>query len=176
MNKTIHIFALPLILVLTGCATTQFHFTSEPSGATVCLRKTPFGYPFWGRQEWVPKGATPCDVVYQVHGSPLVALVSLGTNQSRTVEMTPRIRRFNKTVGPYFAAYGLPTGFFAGVLGGSVVGGIAGGAVLTGCGLWLCDCSQYYPQTAIHVDFISPDPDPEPAELPLWRRVFFKLK
>lgn len=161
------LFRLSVVLLLfglTGCATTQFQFTSVPSGANVSLRKTHFGYPFWGQEQWILQGTTPCKVTYPNHGPPMVVLVSFSTNYSRIIELEKRTRSVNAIVGPQLAAYGFPAGLFAGLMGGSALGGAAAGVGLAGFGVLLCDRAYYFPRTDVRVEFNSLDAIPAPVD------------
>lgn len=148
-----------LLLGLTGCATTQLHFTSEPSGASVSLRKTSFGYLLRGEQQWIPKGTTPCAVCIRARGpGPVAFLLSLSTNQTRIVELEPRQRRAYSALSYPLFVGGVGSLATAGALG-APVGGVLFGVGAIGLGLWMGD-QYYFPQTDIHVDFNSTERQP----------------
>lgn len=159
-----------LLLALTGCSTTRFKLTSEPSGASVSVRETPLLYPLWSDPQWVQKGITPCTVVttktsWRPAYPPLAFRVALSTNQTRTIELK-RATRPILGVGPYLILCGLPSGALAAAEGGSIVLGVVFGVGMTVAGFEMCDLIHYYPRTDIHVDFNVVDPNPNPAELP----------
>lgn len=172
MKTIVRVCILPVLICLTGCATTEIRFTSQPPGAAVSKREFPFFYPFHGQPQWVPMGTTPCIVVARHIDPPLVAKVSLGTNQFRYVGLDKKQRMFNGLAGPYIMLAGgfetawAAAGFFG--TGGAAVGGVVFGAGVIALGFELCNHAEYYEQNEVHVDFNRTDQYPSTWVEPPW--------
>ena len=141
------------ILLLTGCATTALRFTSEPPGAKVYLRKMPPPFSIiseersWGQA----KGTTPCTVSVPSRDGYGEALVSLGTNESRTIQLQQHPPRMSRLIGLGVPASVPPGGSPGGAL---ICLGCVGLVALTTMSV---DQGSDYDQQEFHVDFKRKD-------------------
>jgi hypothetical protein len=146
-----------LLLGLTGCATTQLHFTSEPSGATVATKTRHYWRSLRLVETWDPQGTTPCTVKVWSRYGPDEARLSLDTNQSRVVVLLP--------FGHHGIVRGSAMGYGCGAQGaaGAAIAYPPAALVCVGClGLWTVtamavDRGTDYTQTDFHVLFGAGD-------------------
>lgn len=146
-----------LLLGLTGCATTQLHFTSEPSGAEVATKTRHYWRSLKRVDTWDVQGMTPCTVKVWARYGPDEARLSLDTNQSRVVVLLP--------FGHHGIVRGSAMGYGYGVQGTVYAAIACPPAALAGVGclgLWTAtamavDRGTDYTQTDFHVLFGARD-------------------
>ena len=139
MMKTITI--LTCCMLATGCATHTLHFSSEPPGATVSLRK--------GRR-WIPGGKTPCEVEMKYPYVNDKALVSFPTGTQQEIDLHPSLHR-----GRMYTGYSLVTvgniGLIAGTFGSGSWPLLLGSSGSLGLGWNTLDRSYSYTNATFHI-------------------------